>query len=109
MLLTLAAALVVVWVVGGTSWLVLTNPTSHVQKVQVVLGDGREAFLGEVGAGETVTQVIPLASDQGGLVVTTQAGRFTCSEYLTFPERWGLLLNDTPSLKVAGGAVHCTR
>ncbi len=40
-LLTLAAlafaALVVVWVVGGTSWLVLTNPTSHVQKVQVVL------------------------------------------------------------------------
>ena len=68
----------------------------------------REAFLGEVGAGETVTQVIPLASDQGGLFVTTQAGRFACSEYLTFPERWEIEVGETPELH-APGKVRCTR
>ena len=77
------------------------------QKVRVVLGDGREVFLGEVGAGETVTQVVPLASDQGELVVTTQAGRFVCSEYLTCPERWELVLGETPELHVAASPVRC--
>lgn len=101
-------ALLALLVLGDTSQLVLTNPTARTQKVQVQLLSGRELFLGEVRSGETITSIVPFADDQAGLNVTTQSGRFVCSEYLTHPESWRLSLGDPPALGVSGHATRCT-